>query len=337
MGFLMPRSIANGAPLLRARLLLAFLTTLCILSLAQSQSETPQSSPHIKPYDDKLIRELDANGERNVFLIWTTNASTFDHLARACIGSVIAIYGRRVYLFANNLTPDDLVGQNWTRANLVHYESPRLVFQGTPLDEWFARSEGKLRSGRFYFSHVTDMMRFALVYRHGGLYLDTDVYAIKPISPSHINHIAPAEHHKKFYECAVTYFTRQHPFLSNVLKHITRNYDAKDYVTAGPRAISTVYNWAPRKDAAQLPRLIDPGAWWRQAKAFWRDGKLRQKDFKGCEVVHLWGSVARGTTGDRPTYMHSEEARSRIEQRLGLLRNLKDCRPRGNQTVAEGA
>lgn len=35
--------------------------------------------------------------------------------------------------------------------------------------------------GRFFFSHATDVLRVYLLYKFGGIYLDTDVVVLNPL------------------------------------------------------------------------------------------------------------------------------------------------------------
>ncbi|GIL52631.1 hypothetical protein Vafri_8436 [Volvox africanus] len=308
-----------------------------LMALAASASTTVTQEPvisQLRRYNQALVWELDANGPNNVFLIWTTRRRTLDALAVACIGSAVQVYGKRVYLLANYLTKDDMERNGWSAATLVHYD-PSDVVKDTPLYDWFQANAVRLSTGRFWFSHLTDMMRFALVYRHGGLYLDSDVLVIRPISPDKINKVVRSKADSSYFECAVVYFTAHHPYLYDVLVYITQTCNPNDWVSAGPKPLTDVYNELARRHVNYLPHQIDPGAWLglrlKQAKkVFWPTGRVRVSDYRGCEVVHMWGSLARGyfranTASNNFTYMTGPEKEQKVRQRLNVVRNVPYC------------
>ncbi|EFJ49522.1 hypothetical protein VOLCADRAFT_89803 [Volvox carteri f. nagariensis] len=257
-----------------------------------------------------------------------------------------AVYGKRVYLLANGLTLAEMARHGWGGATLE-----------TPLFDWYQSNATKLRSGRFWFSHATDLMRFALIYRHGGQYLDSDVLVMRPISPDKINKLVRSKADSRYFECAVVYFTARHPFLYDVLMHITQVYNAVDWITAGPKPLTTIFNRLERQKVNYLPGQVHPGAWLglrlKQAKqVFWKTGRVRLEDYRGCEVVHLWGSVARGylkargrssnssnTTGGGKsdtnnlsfTYFIAPDKVRLVQQRLDTLRNVPYCRVQHQQ------
>ncbi|PNH10364.1 Alpha-1,4-N-acetylglucosaminyltransferase [Tetrabaena socialis] len=298
-----------------------------VLGVAAWPHHAAAVSSEPRAYDANLVRELDERGTQNVFLIWTTNSSTLDALAVNCISSVVATYGKRVYLFANLLQESDLEVHNWSGAiNLVHYK-PEDVMQSTPLAKWYPEHLEELQKGRFFFSHITDLMRFSLVYRHGGLYLDSDVLVIRPISASKINKLTRSREDSRFFECAVVFFSPHHPYLNEVLTHITEHYDVNEWVTAGPKALTVVYGLTQNR-----PQQIPPGAWlglrWRHAKlVFWPTGAVRAEDFEGCEVIHMWGSVPRGyIKQEAKVDLTGKTAELLVQERIRTLRNVPACR-----------
>lgn len=50
--------------------------------------------------------------------------------------------------------------------------TPHAPWQDTPLFRYFTRHHDMIRNGQYYFSHLSDFMRLALLYKHGGLYFD---------------------------------------------------------------------------------------------------------------------------------------------------------------------
>ncbi|KXZ56157.1 hypothetical protein GPECTOR_1g134 [Gonium pectorale] len=276
---------------------------------------------------------MEAGGADNVYLIWTTPAATLDQLALECIGSVVSLYQEHVFLFANNLTVADLENVSWGKANLVHYD-PTDVLQGTPLASWFTEKREELSRGKFYFSHLTDMLRIALVYTYGGAYFDADVLALRRLNPHHINRLVRYRNDSDFFETAVIYFSPGHPFLFAAMKLITRSYNPDNWISAGPGALTDTYNAIAGNQYIRRPGQVYPGVWLglrlSKARAFWEEGVLQHSDFIGCEAIHLWGSVVRGylrsvSTDSEFGYLNSPEQRRRVTERIATLRNLTVC------------
>ena len=61
----------------------------------------------------------------------------------------------------------------------------RDLLQGTPAEPWL-REISAHESGPYYYSHVTDVLRLALLFRDGGVYLDTDVVLARPLRLAHV-------------------------------------------------------------------------------------------------------------------------------------------------------
>lgn len=51
-------------------------------------------------------------------------------MATQCVGSIIKVYGSRVRLFANHLTPEDLRSRGWQAATLLRYKPEQVIVVG---------------------------------------------------------------------------------------------------------------------------------------------------------------------------------------------------------------
>jgi hypothetical protein len=54
------------------------------------------------------------------------------------------------------------------------------VLRGTPAAQ-FAERTGMYEKHRYWYSHKTDFLRMALLYKYGGCWMDTDMWLLKPI------------------------------------------------------------------------------------------------------------------------------------------------------------
>ncbi len=115
-----------------------------------------------------------------MMLMWTTSSETFTELNRACIESLI-ITNPEVEITVISNTLDEFFFRSITTAGikvlklsdellrLLAYESGSVsaVAWVECLEEW--------RKGPYYYTHVTDFLRFAWILARGGSYSDFDV------------------------------------------------------------------------------------------------------------------------------------------------------------------
>jgi len=130
-----------------------------------------------------------ADATPNFLLIWSTPASSFGLVPRRCLESVFYHHPRAaVTLYSNHLSPPaaadappvlrDLFARGYD-VRVRPYNLSALL-AGTPAAPWLARLS-EWRRGPYFYSHVTDALRLALLFRHGGVYLDSDVILVRPL------------------------------------------------------------------------------------------------------------------------------------------------------------
>ena len=84
------------------------------------------------------------------------------------------------------MTVPYIQGNQLTRELVNHYSNIHLKYvninaflQGTPL--YVLWNESRIQTSDFLVSHLSDVLRFALIFRFGGTYVDTDVIFLKPL------------------------------------------------------------------------------------------------------------------------------------------------------------
>ncbi|EEC18888.1 lactosylceramide 4-alpha-galactosyltransferase, putative, partial [Ixodes scapularis] len=60
---------------------------------------------------------------------------------------------------------------------------PSEVLEGTPLSSW--NFSGAMRSSRYRVVHLADVLRLAVVYKYGGVYLDLDTVVLRSLEDLH--------------------------------------------------------------------------------------------------------------------------------------------------------
>ena len=125
-------------------------------------------------------------------LLWSTNASSFHTPARRCIESIFRHHpNASVRVFSNELPLDFFQSfQHYEGAISVERFSIASLLQSTPAEKWLAKLE-TWRRGAYFYSHVTDILRLVLLYREGGVYLDTDIVLTRPLRLASSDALAP--------------------------------------------------------------------------------------------------------------------------------------------------
>jgi hypothetical protein len=115
-------------------------------------------------------------------LLWSTDAASFTLRSRRCLESIFYHHRRAtVHVYSNQLPAHFF--HDFTRlgfdVRVLRYNVTSLL-EGTPAARWLARL-GEWERGPYFYSHVTDALRLALLFSVGGVYLDTDVLLTHPI------------------------------------------------------------------------------------------------------------------------------------------------------------
>ncbi|XP_049269259.1 lactosylceramide 4-alpha-galactosyltransferase-like [Rhipicephalus sanguineus] len=104
----------------------------------------------------------------------------------------------------------------------------------TPLAPLHAKG-GALHRSPHAVSHLSDFLRYSVLWKRGGVYLDTDVLVLKSLK---------GMRNSAFYESNVTVassvliFEKHHPVLKILTDKCARAYDPNDWITCGPRIMS---------------------------------------------------------------------------------------------------
>uniref|UniRef100_UPI00398F6530 lactosylceramide 4-alpha-galactosyltransferase-like isoform X1 n=2 Tax=Pristiophorus japonicus TaxID=55135 RepID=UPI00398F6530 len=101
------------------------------------------------------------------------------------------------------------------------------LFSNTRLAEWY----GKVDSSEKYWVHVlSDACRIALLWKYGGIYLDTDVISLKPLDFK--NFICAQS--KNYANGAALGFSRNHSFTADCIVDYVENYIGEEWGHQGP-------------------------------------------------------------------------------------------------------
>lgn len=179
-------------------------------------------------------------------LIWTTPLAAFQEWRWTVLRRI-----RGLHPWARIVVHSDTLHAHGAAAQHVDHFMPinATLFAGSPLAPWWAAMEASyidLYSGRSpaegqnFYSHVSDAIRLAVLYRHGGTYLDFDMLVLRSLYG--FRNALGQEHPTDGYQLnfAAAVFDRGHPFLWALMMRFRQAYKKDCWVCVGPSLVSRV-------------------------------------------------------------------------------------------------
>jgi len=122
----------------------------------------------------------------------------------------------------------------------------------TDLVELFLSRKHVYKKGPFWYSHETDLLRYLLMWKYGGVYLDTDMYIQRPISKNFTNVLGKQSKEKTslINGAAMIFDKSRHPFFDEAIKQYLKTYVKevrKGWGCVGPNLITSVVRHLPSK------------------------------------------------------------------------------------------
>ncbi|XP_035221733.1 lactosylceramide 4-alpha-galactosyltransferase-like [Stegodyphus dumicola] len=108
-----------------------------------------------------------------------------------------------------------------------------VLFHGSPLFDWYRAK--KWEKSKWKASHLSDALRFFLVWKYGGMYLDTDIVTFQ--SMEHLKNVAITEDWNRVAS-GILIFDKGHDLLKNCMFDFAANYDPFDFVSNGPGVLT---------------------------------------------------------------------------------------------------
>ncbi|KAG8580348.1 hypothetical protein GDO81_007261, partial [Engystomops pustulosus] len=173
------------------------------------------------------------------------------------------------------------------------------LFTDTPLQSWYSKINPQQQS---YWTHVSaDGCRLVLIWKYGGIYLDTDVISIRTIPKQ--NFIA--EENSQSSSNGVFGFSPHHLFTQKCMDGFVQNYNSQIWGQQGPILFTRVI-----KTFCDLPRFNDkedamcgtidilnpqrfypiPYPAWRRYYEVWN----KLPTFENSYGLHLWNYMNNG-------------------------------------------
>eukprot|EP00727_Mastigamoeba_balamuthi_P000234 m51a1_g10207 hypothetical protein (822) ;mRNA; r:69323-77782 len=275
-------------------------------------------------------------GDRKFFLVWSTPAATFGIGHLRTVESIAWHHPRACVCVYSNTLPLDWFHDLFAAGYNVRVVRHRIEEIGRSLaagSAWAARLD-EWRRGPYWYSHQTDFLRFALLYKYGGVYSDTDSILLRPLDLDNTiatmrrpdlpwaaaaslvelpelrpwsEVVRPNASADQRYTLAPGFmaFDRGSPLLERALRKLDETYEPRSWVAAGPRPVTLAY--AESADDVRAGRLRvelhRPSMF--LPVSFSRIGEANAEPLdalwatikRECRAFHLYGRVqsAKGT------------------------------------------
>lgn len=233
----------------------------------------------------------------------------------AVVESVLAAHPRASVVFLSNGMPLDFfscfadAGYDVTvwRYDIVQETRGTLLESFVKSDAWRSSNASSFR-----YAHESDLLRLVMLYKFGGIYIDTDLLLLRPVDDDILEGSAlGVETYNDQVETSKTKgglrinnaflaFTRPgHPYVKYVMEKVAQQYDPKEWAAIGPDLITESFRAMP--DDVQLSiRLLEPEAlyplhWARAHSVLRSDRTMLDGDWppskRGASMgIHLYNS-----------------------------------------------
>lgn len=167
------------------------------------------------------------------------------------------------------------------------------LFEDTPLFSWYTKVNS---SKEKHWLHVSsDASRLAIIWKYGGIYMDTDVISIRPIPEENFLAAQGSQHSSN----GVFGFLPHHPFLWACMENFVEHYNSGIWGNQGPKLMTRMLKvWCKLQDFQELgdlkclnisflhPQRFYPIPYpqWRLYYQVWDT----EPSFNNSYALHLW-------------------------------------------------
>lgn len=186
------------------------------------------------------------------------------------------------------------------------------LFRNTPAEPWFDRLlQGEVDAGNVPLGqNLSNLLRLAILYKYGGVYMDTDVIVLRSFDGLR-NAIGAQSVDSKTgnwsrLNNAVMVFDEKHPLLHNFMEEFARTFNGYKWGHNGPYLVSRVVQRVagnPGLEFRVLPRAAFYPVDWRRVSGLFRapgNGNHRKwivekhhSIRRWSFVLHLWNRESR--------------------------------------------
>jgi len=231
------------------------------------------------------------DSSKNIFTIWTKNDINLNKDIKACfISMAVENPDKNIYIYSN-IIPINFLKEH-SNIYVIRYSLDLILVDTPAFNDYFVNKD-KVSLCKYWYSHETDLLRFVLLYKYGGIYLDSDIFILKSINYETIkNKLSFEDEPNKTIASAFLCFDKRHSFLEYVLNQFWINWNSNQWSCVGPGLLTKCYN-------EEIQDLLDYNLFfpysWKKASYYGLNIDNSTKfslnyDFNESIGIHLWNS-----------------------------------------------
>lgn len=202
----------------------------------------PGLHPHLS-----FSRFMDAFFKKNkcdtrVFMVWNSPPWMFGVRHQRGLESVFSHHQNACVVILSETIELDFFKDNFVKNGYkVAVAMPNLdeLLKDTPTHK-FASIWFEWKKTKFYSTHYSELVRLAALYKYGGIYLDSDIVVLKPLSSLHNSVGMEDQLAGSSLNGAVMAFRRHSPFIMECLKEYYSTYDDRSFRWNGAELLTRV-------------------------------------------------------------------------------------------------
>ncbi|XP_059329301.1 lactosylceramide 4-alpha-galactosyltransferase-like [Ammospiza nelsoni] len=252
----------------------------------------------------------------NVFFVETSEQTAPSYLFSCSVESAARTHpASRVVVLMKGLAKENgSLPRHWAFSLLSCFPNVEILpldltelFSGTPLAQWFLQPQ---RQQEPHFLHVlSDACRIVLMWKFGGIYLDTDFIVLKNL---HNLTNALGIQGDSVLNGAFLSFEAKHKFMELCMQDFVQNYNGWAWGHQGPELLTRVFKkWCSIRTiksmsckgvSALAQEVVYPIPWQDWEQLFEAVSALElQKLLKNTYAVHIWNKLSHGTKLEIPS------------------------------------
>ncbi|XP_019399910.1 PREDICTED: lactosylceramide 4-alpha-galactosyltransferase [Crocodylus porosus] len=176
------------------------------------------------------------------------------------------------------------------------------LFSGTPLADWYSQAQHRWEP--YFLAVLSDACRIAIMWKFGGIYLDTDFIVLKNLG--NLTNVIGIQS-KYTLNGAFLSFEPNHKFIELCMKDYVDHYNSWIWGHQGPQLLSRVFKkWCSIrslqsrkgcKGVSILPQEAFYPIHWQDWKKYFEEvsSSAFQKLFQNSYAAHIWNKKSQGT------------------------------------------
>ncbi|XP_039135290.1 lactosylceramide 4-alpha-galactosyltransferase-like [Dioscorea cayenensis subsp. rotundata] len=276
---------------------------------------------HSKLFSARVSKFINSSCNLLFFMTWISSSTYFGPRELLSMESVFKFHPNACLLIVSNsmdtpkgariLKPYKDQGFKVLAISPDYYNISTFLFRKTPAESWFKKFiQGSIDPGEVSIGqNMSNLIRLAILYKFGGIYLDTDVILMKSLHGlKNVIGAQTLDVHGNWSRLnnAVMIFDKGHPLVLKFIEEFVNTFDGRKWGHNGPYLVSRVVERVAGKPGFDFsvlpPPAFYPVGWKKMEGLFERplDGrharwvKMKvERIKKESFALHLWNRESR--------------------------------------------